>query len=111
MKYDPNNELSESEQSSLSEDEFFEYLDSKVEYLKQFTKPLGEYHTKRYAAVSAAQQGKQLTEKQFQSAKKIGKEGDRINTQRIIDKMNEKGLEEPDKRVKNVKTNRSQWFD
>lgn len=34
MKYDPNNELSESEQSSLSEDEFFEYLDSKEKLSK-----------------------------------------------------------------------------
>ena len=42
---------------------------------------------------------------------KLGKEGDDINQQRIIDKMNEKGLEEPDKRVKNVKTHRSQWFE
>jgi len=111
MKYDPNNELSESEQSSLSEDEFFEYLDSKAEYLKQFTKPLGEYHTKRYATLAAGAQNKQLTQKEFDTAKKIGKEGDKINTQHIIDKMKEKGVEEPSKHVKNVKTNRSQWFD
>ena len=111
MKYDPNNELSESEQSALSEDEFFDYLDSKVKYLNQFTKPLGEYHTKRYATLAAGAQNRQLTQKQFDTAKKIGKEGDKINTQRIIDKMKEKGVEEPSKQVKNVKTNRSQWFD
>lgn len=56
-------------------------------------------------------QNKQLTQKEFDTAKKIGKEGDKINTQRIIDKMKEKGVEEPSKQVKNVKTNRSQWFD
>ena len=111
MKYDPNNELTDEQMNKLSEDDFFEYLDSKAEYLKQFTKPLGEYHTKRYAAVSAAHQGKQLTEEEFQKAKKIGKEGDMITQQRIIDKMVEKGLSEPDKHVKNVKTHRSQWFD
>lgn len=111
MKYDPNNELTDEQMEALSEDEFFEYLDTKAEYLKQFTKPLGEYHSKRYAAVSAALQGRSLTEKEFQSAKKIGKEGDMINQQRIIDKMEEKDMKVPDKYVKNTKTHRSQWFD
>jgi thiaminase len=111
MKYDPNNELTDEQMEALSEDEFFEYLDTKAEYLKQFTKPLGEYHSKRYAAVTAAHQGRSLTEKEFQSAKKIGKEGDMINQQRIIDKMEEKDMKVPDKYVKNTKTHRSQWFD
>jgi thiaminase len=111
MKYDPNNELTDEQMESLSEDAFFEYLDTKAEYLKQFTKPLGEYHSKRYAAVTAAHQGRSLTEKEFQSAKKIGKEGDVINQQRIIEKMEEKDMKVPDKYVKNVKTHRSQWFD
>jgi thiaminase len=111
MIYDPNNELTDEQMENLSEDKFFEYLDSKAEYLKQFTKPLGQYHTKRYAAASAAAQGKQLTTEELKVAKEIGKEGDEINKQRIIDKMNEKGLEEPSKHVKNVKTNRSQWFE
>jgi len=111
MKYDPNNELTDEQMEALSEDEFFEYLDTKAEYLKQFTKPLGEYHSKRYAAVTAAHQGRSLTEKEFQSAKKIGKEGDVINQQRIIEKMEEKDMKVPDKYVKNVKTHRSQWFD
>ena len=111
MIYDPNNELTDEQMENLSEDKFFEYLDSKAEYLKGFTKPLGQYHTKRYAAASAAAQGKQLTTEELKVAKEIGKEGDEINKQRIIDKMNEKGLEEPSKHVKNIKTNRSQWFE
>lgn len=111
MKYDPNNELSDEQLNKLSEDDFFEYLDSKAEYLSQFTKPLGEYHTKRYAVIAAATEGRELTDKEFKAAKRIGKEGDDINQQRIIDKMNEKNLSEPDKHVKNVKTHRSQWFD
>ena len=111
MKYDPNNELTDEQMNKLSEDDFFEYLDSKAEYLKQFTKPLGEYHTKRYAVIAAAAEGRELTDKEFQAAKRIGKEGDGINQQRIIDKMNEKNLSEPNKHVKNVKTHRSQWFD
>jgi len=111
MKYDPNNELTDEQMSSLSEDDFFEYLDSKAEYLKQFTKPLGEYHTKQFSSISAKLSGKELTDEEFKVAKKIGKEGDSISKQRIIDKMSEKGLSEPDKQVKNIKTNRSQWFD
>ena len=114
VKYDPNNPLSDEELDKLGKedfDSFLEYLDSKADYLKQFTKPLGQYHTKRFAAATAAQQGRQLTSEELKVAKEIGKEGDDINQQRIIDKMNEKGLEEPDKRVKNVKTHRSQWFE
>jgi predicted lactoylglutathione lyase len=111
MKYDPNNELSDEQLNKLSEDDFFEYLDSKAKYLSQFTKPLGEYHTKRYAVIAAVAEGRELTDKEFKAAKRIGKEGDDINQQRIIDKMNEKNLSEPDKHVKNVKTHRSQWFD
>ena len=111
MKYDPNNELSDEQMNKLSEDDFFEYLDSKAKYLSQFTKPLGEYHTKRFAVMNAVMEGRHLTEEEYQTAKKIGKEGDMINQKRIVDKMNEKNLSEPDKRVKNVKTHRSQWFD
>lgn len=114
VKYDPNNPLSDEELDKLGNenfDEFLSYLDSKADYLKQFTKPLGQYHTKRFAAATAAQQGRQLTSEELKVAKEIGKEGDKENQQRIIDKMNEKGLEEPSKHVKNVKTNRSQWFE
>lgn len=88
MMYDPNNELSEEQLLGLSEDDFLEYLDSKAQYLKQFTRPLGSYHTKRYASMAAAHRGVSLTEDEFQSAKKIGKEGDMENNQRVIDKLN-----------------------
>lgn len=111
MKYDPNNELTEEEMEALSEEEFFEYLDTKAEYLKGFTKPLGEYHTKRYASLTASHLNRPMTDAEYKSAKRIGKEGDKENQQKIVDKMMEKGWEEPDKRVKNVKTHRSQWFE
>lgn len=114
MKYDPNNELTEDQLHELSAkdfDEFLDYLDQKAEHLKQFTKPLGEYHTKRYASMAASLQGRCMTKAEFDAAKKIGKEGDIINQQRIIDKMEEKDMSVPDKYVKNTKTHRSQWFD
>lgn len=111
MKYDPNNELSDEQIDKLSDGDFFEYLDSKAKYLNQFTKPLGEYHTKRYVSLAAKDMNRELSNDEFITAKDIGKEGDSINQKRIIDKMNEKGLAKPDKHVKNVKTYRTQWFD
>ena len=114
MIFDPMKPLSDIELDKLGKedfDRFLEYLDSKAEYLKQYTKPLGTYHTKRYAAATAAHQQRELTKEEFDAAQRIGKEGDVENQQRIIDKMEEKGLEEPSKHVKNVKTNRSQWFE
>ena len=114
MVYDPNNPLSDVELDKLGKDDFdkfLEYLDSKAEYLKQFTKPLGQYHTKRFAALDAVHQGKEVTKELLSKAADIGKVGELETQQRIIDKMEEKGLTEPDKRVKNIKTHRSQWFE
>ena len=78
---------------------------------KMGSKPLGKYHCKRFAALDAKMSGKEITTKLIKDAEKMGQIGDDIVQQRIIDKMNEKGWEEPDKMVKNVKTHRSQWFD
>ena len=114
MKYDPNNPLSDEELDKLGEenfDTFLEYLDSKAEYLKQYTKPLGRYHTKRFAALDAVHQGKEVTTELLSKAAELGKVGELETQQRIIDKMEELGLEEPDKKVKNVKTHCSQWFE
>ena len=114
ITYDPNNELSDEELDKLGKedfDSFLQYLDAKAKYLKQFTKPLGQYHTKRFAALDAVNRGEEVTTKLLKDAGKIGKEGEMEIQQRIIDKMEEKGWEEPDKRVKNIKTHRSQWFD
>ena len=51
ITYDPNNELSNEELDKLANKDMnlstLEYLDAKAEYLKQFTKPLGTYHSKR----------------------------------------------------------------
>lgn len=88
MIYDPNNELTDEQLSQLSEDEFFEYLDTKAEHLSQFTRPLGTYHTKRYASLSAATNGRGLTQDEYDSAKRIGKEGDDLNNQRVVDRLN-----------------------
>ena len=76
MKYDPNNPLSDKELDKIAEkdfDMFLEYLDSKTAYLKQFTKPLSSYHTKRFASLSLAQQGKQITDEELKKANEIGR--------------------------------------
>jgi len=58
MKYNPNEELTDEQLKELSEDDFFEYLDSKAAYLKQFTQPLGQYHAKQFASQT---KGSELT--------------------------------------------------
>ena len=56
---------------------FLEYLDSQSEYLKQFSKPLSSYHTKRYASLSLKQQGKEITDEELARADEIGKKNEK----------------------------------
>jgi len=116
MKYDHENPLSEKELELLGEenfDSFLAYLDSKTEYLKQFTKPLSSYHTKRFASLTLAQQGKTITDEELKKANDIG----RKNELEAIDKIKNKEWKDKEHEmlkktgVKNVKTDRSQWFD
>jgi len=114
MIYDPTNPLSDEELHLIGEenfDKFLKYLDSKAEYLKGFTKPLGSYETKRFAAMDAQSRGEDITNEVLKKASKIGKEGDDKRTQSIIDKMSEMDLDKPDLKVKNHKTNRGQWLE
>ena len=110
MKYDPQNPLTDSEVTSLSEDAFFEYIDSKAAYLKQFTRPLGSYETKHFAAWT---KGDSLTTEELKKAKEIGKEGDIAYNESIRNAADKMGgdpkLKDPG--IKNIKTNRNQWFD
>ena len=113
MKYNPENELTNEQVTALPEDQFFEYIDSKAAYLKQFTRPLESYHTKRFAGVSAAVEGRALTDGELEAAKKIGK----VNFQKRMEreaKAAEQLGGDPKYRdlgIKHFKTNRSQWFD
>jgi len=118
MKYDPSNELTQEELDKIAEnnfDDFLEYLDSQSEYLKQFSKPLSSYHTKRYASLSAAEQGKQITDEEFKSAAKLGIENEEKAKEIVKDKVGDYKKKSHDilksSGVKNVKTNRGQWFD
>ena len=113
MKYSPENELTEEQVTALSEDQFFEYIDSKAAYLKQFTRPLETYHTKRFAGVTAASQGRNITNSEISTAKKIGKANFKKRIEREAKASDELGGDPKyrDLGIKHFKTNRSQWFD
>ena len=108
--YNPNNELSEEQLKELSEDDFFSYLDQKAAHLKQFTRPLGSYETKHFAAWT---KGDSLTTEELKKAKEIGKEGDMVYNESIRTAAEKLGGDPKfkDKGIKNIKTNRTQWFD
>lgn len=119
MIYDPNNELSAKELDTLAEkdfDEFLNYLDQKSEYLKQFTKPLDAYHLKRYASQTKIEStGESLTTDEIKKLEKLGEKNDdeffdETKHKEWIDKRNHM-LKSGSLGIKNIKTNRSQWFD
>ena len=110
MIYNPNNELSDEQMKVLSEADFFEYLDTKAAYLKQFTTPIGQYHAKQFASLT---KGEALTTGELKRAKELGKVGDDAKAKRIAEAASRKGGDPKfrDSGIKNIKTNRTQWFD
>ena len=117
MIFDPMKPLSDAELEKLGNDDFdrfLEYLDSKAEYLKQYTKPLSSYMTKRYSSISTVSQGKELSNEQIKKAGDIGKENDKAEFEKIRERFEEMEKNNPkytDEGIKNIKTHRSQWFD
>lgn len=110
IKYDPNNELTEAEVEKLPFEDCLDYLDQKAAYLKNFTRPLGTYQTKHFAAFT---KGSALTTEELKKVKKIGKEGDEEKAKKIAEAAAKLG-DDPkyrDPGIKNLKTHRSQWFD
>lgn len=113
MKYNPENELTEEQVTALPEDQFFEYIDSKAAYLKQFTRPLETYHTKRFVGIGAAIEGRDVSNRELEAAKKIGKDNFRKRMEREAKASDELGGDPKyrDLGIKHFKTHRSQWFD
>jgi hypothetical protein len=113
MKYNPENELTDEQVTALPEDQFFEYIDSKAAYLKQFTRPLESYHTKRFAGVGAAIEGRTLTNEELEAARKIGKDNFNKRMEREAKTAEQLGGDPKyrDLGIKHFKTNRTQWFD
>jgi len=109
MKYDPQSPLSEDEINGLDDDALFAYLDSRAEYLKNYSRPLDTYHTKQFLA---ATKGGEVTAEELKMAKEIGKAGDEAKIDEIINAEVKLGGNPKfkDDTIK-VKTHRSQWFD
>ena len=90
MIYDPNNELTEEQMAQLTEDEFFEYLDTKAEYLAQFSKPLPGYYLKRYAYTSAKVEGREISDDEHESLNKLSIEYNKKRNEWVLDKLKKK---------------------
>ena len=114
MKYDPNNELTDKQLEKLGEEDFdkmLEYLDSQTEYLKKLSKPLSSHHTKRFASMNAANQGKQLSEDELKQAENIGKKNEKSAIKKIREKEEQKREVLRNTGIDKIKTDRTQWFD
>lgn len=104
--------LTDEELKGLTDDELFAYLDAKAAHLRATNtiKPLGSYHTKQFAAIT---KGSALTTEELKKAKEIGRIGDEEYSNSIRQAAEKLGgdpkLKDPG--IKNIKTNRSQWFD
>ena len=108
MKYNPENELTDEQLKGLSEDEFFEYLDTKSAYLKSSIIPLDQYHTKKYAAAAL---GGTISTNQLRKAKEVGKKGELFKAKKIKETASTITTKVPELYVKHHKTDRGQWFD
>lgn len=108
MKYNPNTPLTENEINRLSDEDMFEYLDSKALYLKQFSRPLDTYHTKQFLS---ATKGGEISNEELKRAKEIGRAGDDVKIDEIVNTEVKLGGNPKfkDDTIK-VKTHRSQWF-
>ena len=72
------------ELKQMTEEELFAYLDAKAAHMKQYTRPLSSYLTKRYASISSAVDG---TEMDFKKVQEIAKENETASMQIFIDRM------------------------
>jgi hypothetical protein len=98
MIYDPNKELTDEQLTQLSEDDFLEYLDTKAEYLKQFSKPLPGYYLKRYAYTAAKVEGRDISDKEHNSLNKMSKEYNEKRNEWVLEKL-QKDLEKDNGRT------------
>lgn len=116
MKYDSTNPLNEDELNKLGEedfDSFLEYLDSKAEYLKNFTKPLDTYHLKKFASLDASNKGEALDDEDLKKLNKLGRKNEEVgfDKEKHQEMIKTKNHILKSSGVKNIKTHRSQWFD
>ena len=109
MIFDSENPLSDLELEKLGDenfDEFLDYLDQQAEHLKQFSKPLSSYHTKRYASLTAAIQGKEITDEELKRAGELGKKNEDVAFEKIKERFEEMEKDNPkytDEGISNIK--------
>lgn len=83
MKYDPTKpDPSSEELDKLTEDELFEWLDTKTEYLKSKTRPMNSHELKQVAGLSAAIDGRKISDEEWEVIKKQGKLNEEENNKR-----------------------------
>ncbi len=68
------------ELKQMSDEELFEYLDAKAEYLAKHSSPLSSYHTKKFASIGSAISE---TEFDYDSVKKIAKENEQLGFEKF----------------------------
>jgi hypothetical protein len=84
------------ELKQMSDNELFEYLDAKAEYLKNHKKPLSPYLTKRFAYIGAAVQNSDkgtddvYKDTNYDSIKKIAEENGKMGMDILIKKIKNK---------------------
>ena len=75
----------EEELKQMNDNDLFEYLDAKAEYLKKHTSPLSSYKTKKFASIAAAISN---TEFDYDSVKRIAKENEQKGYEKFIKDKN-----------------------
>jgi hypothetical protein len=83
MKYDPTRPDPSSEVlDKLTEEELFEWLDTKAEYLKSKTRPMNSHELKQVVGLSAAIDGRKISDDEWEAIKKQGKLNEEENNKR-----------------------------
>jgi len=72
------------ELKQMTDSELFEYLDNKAAFLKQHTRPLSGYLTKKYASISSAVTN---TEFDYDGVTKIAKENESASMAIFMNRM------------------------
>ena len=72
------------ELKQMTESELFEYLDNKAAFLKQHTRPLSGYLTKKYASISSAVTD---TEFDYDGVTKIAKQNESASMAIFMNRM------------------------
>jgi len=72
------------ELKQMTDSELFEYLDNKAAFLKQHTRPLSGYLTKKYASISSAVTD---TEFDYDGVTKIAKENESASMAIFMNRM------------------------